>query len=359
MIMKDLRKLRNQIQQIDKQIVQLLDHRADLSREIGHLRQKGVKVPFDPSRQKTLMDQIVRLAQGSLSPEALNRIYTEIISQCQALEQPLRIGFLGPEGTFTHQASVAEFGSGVHFVPYPTVDDLFTSVEKKQVDCSVVAIENSTGGVVHEVLDRFLDSDVKINSEIITYIHLCLMARAPLNKVKRIFSHPQPFKQCRRWLRQNLPHARYVEVASTVEGARRAQESSQSAAIGSEIAAGLYNMKILASNIQDTTENYTRFVVLGRALSPRTGSDKTSIIISLKHKPGTLFEALKPFARRGVNLTKIESRPTRQRPWEYVFFIDFEGHLNDRKVKSVLKDLEPHTVFIKILGSYPFERLNR
>jgi chorismate mutase/prephenate dehydratase len=355
--MKDLKKLQSRIRQIDEQIVKLLEERARNSREIGHLRQMGEKMPFDPSRQKILLDQVLRLTQGTLSPEALQKIFTEIVSQCQTLEQPLRIGFLGPEGTFTHQASIAEFGSGVHFVPYPTVDDLFTSVEKKQVDCSVVAIENSTGGVVHEVLDRFLDSDVKIASEIITYIHHCLIGSVSLPKIKRIFSHPQPFKQCRRWLRQNLPQAKFIEVASTVEGVRRAKESAKSAAIGSEIAARLYGMKILASNIQDTTENYTRFVVLGRMVSPRTGSDKTSIILSLKHKPGTLFEVLKPFAMRGVNLTKIESRPTRQHPWEYVFFIDFEGHVNDKKVKSVLKDLEPHTMFIKFLGSYPFERL--
>jgi chorismate mutase/prephenate dehydratase len=355
--MKDLKKLQTKIRQIDKQIVSLLEERASSSREIGRLKQTGEKMSFDASLHKTMMDEILGLSQGFLSPEALQKIYAEIVSQCQILEAPLRIGFLGPEGTFTHQASVAEFGSGVHFVPYPTVHDLFTSVEKKQVDCSVVAIENSTGGVVHEVLDRFLDSDVKINSEIITYIHHCLIGSVPIDKVKKIFSHPQPFVQCRRWLRQNLPHAKFIEVPSTVEGVRRAKVSSGSAAIGSEIAASLYGMKILASNIQDTTENYTRFVVLGRVVSPPTGSDKSSIIISLKDKPGTLFEALKPFARRSVNMTKIESRPTRQRPWEYVFFIDFEGHVNDKKVKSVLKDLEPHTMFIKFLGSYPFERI--
>jgi chorismate mutase/prephenate dehydratase len=225
------------------------------------------------------------------------------------------------------------------------------------VDCSVVAIENSTGGVVHEVLDRFLDSDVKITSEIIIYIHHCLISNTTLDQVEQIYSHPQPFKQCRRWLRENLPKARYIEVASTVEGLRLAGETRGSAAIGSEIAARLNRMNILASNIQDTMENFTRFVVIGRLIPTPTGADKTSLILSLKHKPGSLFEALKCFAQKSINLTKIESRPTRQRPWEYVFFIDFEGHIHDENIKKVLKDLENNTIFIKFLGSYPSERL--
>jgi len=358
--MRNIRELRESISDIDVQITNLLQKRAEIAKQIGEIKTgQGEEQIYDPSRQKLLMDNVLGAVQGFLTPEGLKRIFTEISSQCQQLEQKIKVGFLGPEGTYTHQASVAEFGSSVNFIPFSSVDDLFSAVEKKIVDCSVVAIENSTGGVVHKVLDRFLDSDVKISSEIIIYIHHCLISNVDLDKVECIFSHPQPFMQCRHWLRENLPSARHVEVASTVEGVHKARETKNSAAIASEIAANRYKMKILAKNIQDTMENFTRFVVLGRTVPKPTGSDKTSLIVSLKHKPGSLFEALKPFAARGVNLTKIESRPTRQRPWEYVFFIDFEGHLDDKKVKGVLKELEPHTVFIQCLGSYPNERMNK
>jgi chorismate mutase/prephenate dehydratase len=355
--MDKIEKLHEQMNFLDEKIVNLLNQRAQMAREIGLLKQQGEEVLYDPSRIKSALDSIMEAGEGVLSQEALQSIFVEILSQCQALEQSVKIGFLGPEGTFTHQASVLEFGSAANYIPYPSVDDLFTSVEKKQVDCSVVAIENSTGGVVHEVLDRFLDSDVKITSEIIIYIHHCLISNTTLDQVEQIYSHPQPFKQCRRWLRENLPKARYIEVASTVEGLRLAGETRGSAAIGSEIAARLNRMNILASNIQDTMENFTRFVVIGRLIPTPTGADKTSLILSLKHKPGSLFEALKCFAQKSINLTKIESRPTRQRPWEYVFFIDFEGHIHDENIKKVLKDLENNTIFIKFLGSYPSERL--
>ncbi|MBN1902704.1 prephenate dehydratase, partial [Candidatus Sumerlaeota bacterium] len=319
--MEKIENLLEQMKRVDENIAELLNRRAQISKEIGALKKQNDDVLYDSSRIKSSLDTILKTGKGILSQEALQSIFLEILSQCQDLEQSIKVGYLGPEGTFTHQASLLEFGSAAELLPFPCVDDLFTSVEKKQVDCSVVAIENSTGGVVHDVLDRFMDSDVKITSEIVIYIHHCLISNATLEKVERIYSHPQPFRQCRRWLRENLPKARYIEVASTVEGMRLAGETPGSAAIGSEIAARLGKMNIIASNIQDTTENFTRFVVLGRLIPQPTGADKTSLILSLKHKPGALFEALKCFAEKSINLTKIESRPTRQRPWEYVFFI--------------------------------------
>ncbi len=353
---EELENLREQINSIDSELVKFLEQRAKLAREIGRLKHKSGLDFFDPSRQKNILDKVLGLGSGAFPPEGLRRVFLEIMSTCLALEQPLRVGYLGPEGTFTHQAAVSEFGSAVNFIPLASVDELFTAVEKRRVDYSVVAIENSTGGVVHTVLDRFLDSDVKITSEIILYIHHCLISDVPPEKIQRIFSHPQPFMQCRLWLKEHLPQAQHVEVASTVEGVRRAKESSDGAAIGSELAARLYEMNILESDIQDTSENYTRFVILGQTLPAPSGADKTSLILSIKHKPGSLFDALKPFAQAGINLTKIESRPTRQHPWEYVFFIDFEGHANDEKVKGVLEKLKPHTIFIKFLGSYPRDR---
>jgi chorismate mutase / prephenate dehydratase len=350
--MSDIDQIRKNIHSIDIEILRLLEERAALSRDIG-LNIKNASTEFNPGEQQALLDEISGDINGIFPKEGLSRVFLEIMSSCQLLEKPFKVAFLGPEGTYTHQASVSTFGSSIEFIPFPNIDDIFSAVEKKKVNFSMVAIENSTGGVVHDVLDRLLNSDVKITAETVLYIHHCLISKLPSEKIKRIFSHPQPFLQCRNFLRENFPDAKHIEVSSTVEGVHRAKESEDGAAIGSEIAAKLNNMKILSSDIQDNSENFTRFVVLGRTLTKPSGDDKTSLILSLKHKPGSLYEAMKPFAERGVNLTKIESRPTRQRPWEYVFFIDFEGHINDEKVQKVLKELEPHTFFVRLLGSYP------
>jgi len=345
-------KIQRQIAVIDDQIQSLLHKRAGISRKLKHGK-------YDPVLQRSQLERLIQGGKGDFPLDGLRSVFVEIMSQCRSLAGPTTVAFLGPAGTYTHQAAVSEFGSASVFKPYSCVDDIFSAVEKKHVDHSVVAIENSTGGVVHSVLDRFLDTDVRIVGELVLYIRHCLISSCSLGEVKRVFSHPQPFLQCRGWLRKNLPDVEQIEVASTVEGVKRASETENSAAIGSEIAAKLHDMKILASGIQDRTENYTRFVILGRELARPTGSDKTSLIVSIKHKPGSLFEALKPFAERSINLTKIESRPTRQRPWEYVFFIDFEGHIQEERIQTIIKELEPHTIFIKVLGSYPREKGKR
>mgnify|MGYP006278074837 CR=1 FL=1 len=342
---------REELEKIDRELLRLLDLRAELSLKKRKSSAEEVANELPPS-ESSLIE--TALKETSFFPEeGLRRVMIEIVSWCRKLERPVSVGFLGPEGTFSHQASFYAFGSAVKFVPLPNIDDIFTSVEKRTVDYGLVAIENSTGGVVHDVLDRFLHTDVSITSEIVLYIRHCLISNLPLEKITRIFSHPQPFIQCREWLKTNLPNAEFIETSSTVEGVKRASEEEYAAAIGSEMAARLYDMNVVADNIQDRSENYTRFVILGNTVPEPTESDKTSIILSLKHKPGTLFESLKPFAERGINLSKIESRPTRQRPWEYVFFIDFEGHVKDQKVQEVLKELEPHCLFVKRLGSYP------
>lgn len=348
--------IRREMRNLDREIVNRLDRRAELAKEISLLNQGAEHNDADLSEMRSLIDEAIQSSLGVFPQNGLSRIFTEVLSQCNQLERPLSVAYLGPDGTFTHQAALTAFGSAARFVPLATPDDLFDAVEKKQVDFSCVAIENSTGGVVHSVLDRFLNSDVKINSELILYVHHCLISNIPMNKIKRIFSHPQPFLQCRKWLRTNLPEAQLIEVSSTVEGVHRAKASEDGAAISSELAANLNGMNILAKDIQDTLENFTRFVIIGRRESAPTGEDKTSLILSIKHRPGSLFEALQPFSSRFINMTKIESRPTRQRPWEYVFFIDFDGHENDRKVQDLLDELKRATLFIKSLGSYPRAR---
>lgn len=354
--MSTIEEIKREMRELDKEIVNCLDRRAELAKEISRLKQSEPNTDADLSETRLSIDHAIQSSSGLFPKDGLNRIFTEVLSQCTLFERPLTVAYLGPEGTFTHQAALTAFGSAARFIPLVTPDDLFDAVEKKQVDFSCVAIENSTGGVVHSVLDRFLNSDAKINSELILYVHHCLISNIPMNKIKRIFSHPQPFLQCRKWLRTNLPQAQLVEVSSTVEGVRRAKESEDGAAISSELAANLNGMNVLAKDIQDTLENYTRFVIIGKGESAPTGEDKTSLILSIKHRPGSLFEALQPFSSRFINMTKIESRPTRQRPWEYVFFIDFDGHENDRKVQDLMDELKRATLFIKSLGSYPRAR---
>jgi chorismate mutase/prephenate dehydratase len=346
----------SEISELDKEIIHLLEKRAALVKGKRGIEDISSGVEFNFSARQSVLDLVEQMGSGVIPAGGLNRIFTEIISQCEAIARPVSVGYLGPEGTFTHQAAINAFGSAHNLFPLPAIDDLFDAVEKKQLDFACVAIENSTGGVVHNVLDRFLNSDVKIQSEIIIYIHHCLISSVPMSQIRRIFSHSQSFLQCSHWLRQSMSGVELVEVSSTVEGVRRAKESTDGAAIAGELAARLNGMDVIASDIQDILENYTRFVIIGRGATAPTGADKTSLIISIKHKPGSLFEALQPFAARGINLTKIESRPTRQRPWEYVFFIDFDGHVNDEPVRNVLKELEQATIFIRFLGSYPRAR---
>ncbi len=347
--------LRARIENLDRELVLMLERRAELVKQNAgadpDLKREGSRHLL-----AARVDDLVRGANGVFPEDGLRRVFTEILSWCGTLEEPCEVAFLGPEGTFSHQAALAAFGSGVKFVPLHRVDDIFGAVEKRNVHHGVVAIENSTGGVVHDVLDRFLMSDVRITSELVLYIRHCLISRLPLDQIRRVFSHPQPFMQCRTWLRAHLPNVTLIEVSSTVEGVRRAAESGDGAAIGSDLAARLNGMDILAANIQDQSDNFTRFVTLGRKLPEPTGSDKTSLILSIKHQPGSLFDALKPFRDRGVNLSKIESRPSRQRPWEYVFFIDFEGHVAEESVRELLQDLERNTLFVRFLGSYPRAR---
>lgn len=350
-----IEKCREKIDIIDSKIVNLLDERSKHVKEIGKLKKDSGKAFFDAARQRKIVSRIVSEGKGDFPKPALKKVFVEIMSACLALEKPIQIGYLGPEATFSHQAALNEFGDFSKYVPYKTISDIFVGIDKGWVDFGVVPIENSTGGIIHNTLDMFLEKDLSICSEIFLAIKENLLSNIPLDKIKKIYSHPSPFLQCQVWLKENLPHADQIEVASTVQGVKNALKESHAAAIGGELAAKLYKINILEEGIEDVRDNCTRFLVIGKQSSKPTGKDKTSVMFSIKDKPGALQGILKPFSDRKINLTKIESRPTKRRAWEYVFFVDLEGHIEDKIVQEALKEIEEFCVFIRILGSYPRE----
>ncbi len=352
----NLTKIRKAIDRIDEQIVTLLNKRAVLSVEVSKHKRRTNTPVFAPDREKLLLDRVVKRGRlGPLPASALQAIYREIISASIALQLPQRIAFFGPEGTFTHQAAVEQFGSSAQYMASKTISDVFREVERDRVDYGVVPIENTTEGVVPHTLDMFINSNVKICAELSMHISQNLLSREPSRQtVKMIYTHPQPLGQCRLWLEGNMPDAKIEEVSSTAKAAQLALKTKGSAAIASKIAARLYGLTILERDIADSKDNRTRFLVIGNHWAANaTGHDKTSIILAIKDSVGALHKILRPFSSNNVNLTGIESRPSRQKAWNYTFFIDCEGHVNDLNVKKALKALKPKTSFLKVLGSYP------
>jgi chorismate mutase/prephenate dehydratase len=272
----------------------------------------------------------------------------------EKIEAEMTVAFLGPPATFSHMASIQHFGRSVRLLPEDTIQDVFGAVERGEAGFGVVPVENSTEGPVSLTLDMFVQSEVKICGEIMTRIsHDLLSLSGDAWDMKKIYSHPQALSQCRDWLRKNFPHVPLEEVGSTARAAQRALEDSKAAAIASSLAASLYGLKVVASQIEDQPNNYTRFLVLGHQGAERTGRDKTSVLFIISHAPGTLFRVLQVFYEKGINLTKIESRPNKGKPWEYIFFIDFEGHATDPHVAEALHEVKGHVLFVKFLGSYP------
>ncbi len=351
--MDQMDKLRQRIDEIDCDLVALIDERARLACEIGEFKRMNNMSFFDPSRQKMVIQKAIERGTGDFPASGIKSVFSEIMSHCLALERPIRIGYLGPEATFTHMAAQKEFGSAHDFQPLTSVADVFKAVKENWVDYGLVPIENSTGGIVYNTLDLFAENDLKVCSEITMPIHMHLLSNIPLSKVRRIYSHPQPFLQCQKWLRENMPGVIQVETDSTATGVKQAKEDEFGAAIASELAAKLYDFKITARSIEDKKDNTTRFLVISHVDGKRTGNDKTLIMFSADDKPGALFRLLQPFAERNINLTQIESRPTREKAWEYLFFVDMLGHRDDPPIAEALKSLENECRFLKILGSYP------
>ncbi len=355
---KELERLRERIDAIDREILRLLNERARLAKEIGRIKKENNLEIHVPERERAIFEKLLRLNReefGEIFPsEALVHIYREIISACLSLEKPLRIAYLGPKATFTHQAALEYFGFSAQYVPCTTIRDVFSEVESDRADYGVVPVENTIEGVVNYTLDMFLESDLKISGEVVIPISLHLLSSCEsLSEVERVYSHKVALGQCREWLEKNLPHAQVLETESTAKACEIALEEERSAAIASEVAGYTYHLNVLAKNIQDSGDNFTRFLVVSKRRMKPTGKDKTSLIFAVKDEPGALYRALEAFYRKGVNLTKIESRPSRKRAWDYVFFVDLEGHQEEERIREVLKDLKGRTQMVKLLGSYP------
>lgn len=347
-------KLRKKIDAIDMEILKLLNSRAGIVIEVGHAKSKANKEIYSPEREQDVYARILSANKGPFPASGLKSVFREIMSASLSLERPLKIAFLGPEATFTHQACLDRFGSSGELAPKGSIAEVFDDVEKDRAELGVVPIENTTEGVVSHTLDLMVTSDLKICGEIMLEVSLVIMNKTgKFSDVKKVLSHTNPLAQSRNWLKGNLPHAEIIEASSTAAAARMASEDSSVAAIASEAAARLYGLRVIERGIEDNSSNFTRFLVIGKKESRRTGADKTSLVFAVKDAPGALFTMLEPFAKRRINLTKIESRPMKTRAWEYIFFVDLDGHVADKKVKDAIAELEKSCTFLKVLGSYP------
>jgi chorismate mutase/prephenate dehydratase len=350
----DIDALRQKIDAVDSQLLELLNRRAAIARQVGQWKIKNGHEFYKPHREKAIIAALTKKNAGPLPAISIESIYREILSACRSLEARLKISYLGPEATFSHLAAMKNFGPVAEYIPAKTISDVFPEVEKGRADYGVVPIENSTDGIVNHTLDMFIDSDLVICSEISMPIELYLLSRTGNKKdIKRVYSHPQPLGQSRKWLATNLPGIPIIEKSSTTEAARCVQREKDAAAVASKAAAVLYGLETVARGIEDSRENITRFFIIGRQRSQVSGYDKTSLLFSIKDKVGALHDILMVFKKYRINLTKIESRPTKKKAWEYIFFVDFLGHISDKKVQEAVKQLSRHCVFIKVLGSYP------
>jgi chorismate mutase/prephenate dehydratase len=348
-----LDQLRVKIDQIDEQLVVLLNSRARVVVEIGKIKQSQGTQVYAPDREKAVLEKVRQLNRGPLPDRCLEAVYRELMSGSFALEKPLRIGFLGPEGSFSHAASVAKFGSSVDYVPLSAIPAVFEEVVRGHVDYGLVPVENSIGGGIVDTLDAFLSSSARICAEVLLTVHHNLLANAPWEKVEKIYSKAEVFSQCRNWLSATAKDRPSIPVDSTTAAAQIARDQSGAAAIGSKQAAELYGLHILFENIEDNPDNMTRFFVIGREGARRSGDDKTAIMFTTAHKPGALAEVLDVFKENGINLTDIEKRPSRKVNWEYYFFIDAQGHADDPAMKTAIEQARKHCLQLTMLGSYP------
>jgi len=352
-----LKKLREQIDRLDDELLILANRRAALAQQVGHLKEDGVVLR--PEREAQVLARMALQNPGPLTSEGVKTLFTEIISQCRAMEAPMTIAYLGPEGTFTEAAALKRFGSAIQEQPCATIDEVFRDVVSGAAHYGVVPVENSSEGAVGRTLDLLMQSTLQICGEVKLPIHQCLLGQClpgqhiELSAIKSVYSHPQSFGQCQGWLNTHLPHAARIPVASNAEAARLAAENPHSAAIAGNQAAALFGLEVLVENIEDDASNTTRFLVLGNQQVAPSGNDKTSLVMSTANRPGAVHDLLVPLAKHGVSMTKLESRPARSGLWEYVFYMDIEGHQADAKIAAALAELKQVASFVKVLGSYP------
>ncbi len=353
---QDIQQFRKEIDRIDDEILRLLNERSKSVIEIGKLKKESDSNAnlHTPGREAEIVNRLMAQNQGPFPNEAIRPVYREIMSASLSLEGPQKVAYFGPAATFTHLACIKKFGASAQYVPVNSIKDVFDEVERGRANFGVVPIENSTEGVVNYTLDMFVDSTLLIYGEVLLEVsHNLLSKTGRIEDITKIYSHPQPIAQCRHWLETNLPQVPVSEVTSTARAAEICATDPTAAAIASELAAQLYGLKIIKARIEDNVHNFTRFLVLSKKAPERTGKDKTSVMISVKDKVGALYDLLRPFASHGLNMTKIESRPSRRKAWEYIFFVDVEGHIEEEPVKKALEEIKSRCLFMKILGSYP------
>ena len=349
----DLQELRIKIDSIDRGIVRLLNDRYEVVKQVGEWKRERGEPIYVPEREKALLEKLETINRGPMPNSTLRAVYREIMSGALRLENPLKVAFFGPEATFTHLAAKMKFGHGVEYISKSTIADVFHAVEAGKCDYGCVPVENSTEGVVNYTLDMLMDSSVKICAEINMRIQQCLLSNAEKSKIKVVYSHAQSLGQCRNWLTEHLPGGETIAVVSNSRAADLAAREEGAAAIGSELAAEVYGLKIVEKGIQDNPNNTTRFLVTGTQEVKPSGQDKTSICFAIKDRVGALYDCLLPFKHAGVTLTMIESRPSKRRNWEYLFFIDMLGHATDPEIAAALKELNTLAHSLKVLGSYP------
>lgn len=349
----NLKNLRRQIDGLDKKIIGLLNTRAKITLGIANLKERGGKSVYSPDREREVLKKAAALNKGPLPAGALEAIYREVMSASLALEKGLKIAYMGPKASFSHLAALKRFGSQVEYLACNGIGDVFLEVERGNADYGVVPIENSIEGAISHTLDMLVDSDLKICAQIILDVAHNLLANCPKDQIRRVYSNPQVFGQCRLWLKENLGQADLIDVASTTKAAQIAAKEKNSAGIASILAACVYRLKVIARDIEDSPHNITRFLVIGKTNAGTTGDDKTSIVFSIKDSIGALHDMLVPFKKCGINLTKIESRPSKKKAWDYYFFLDLKGHINNPRVEKAISELESKCKFLKVLGSYP------
>ncbi|TBR06722.1 MAG: prephenate dehydratase [Lysobacter sp.] len=353
---EELSRLRERIDAIDRDIQSLIGERARFAGQVG--RAKGALARavdyYRPEREAQVLRRVVDRNDGPLGNAVLVRVFREIMSACLAQQEPLKVGYLGPEGTHSQQAALKHFGHSVKELPLASIEEVFQEVEAGNADFGVVPVENSTQGTIQSTLDMFLSSGVRVCGEVELRVHQHLLSRSGrIEDIERVYSHPQSFAQCRAWLRTNLPGIEMLPVVSNANAARRARNADDAAAIAGISAASVYGLKAVAGPIEDRPDNTTRFLVLGRELFSPSGNDRTSLLVFIKDQPGALYSVLEPFARNGLSMTRIESRPGHAGPWQYAFFIDINGHVHEAAMERALSGLDDFAQEVRVLGSYP------
>lgn len=350
-----LQEHRQAIDALDAQIVKLLNDRTRHVLEIGAIKVRAGQEIYAPQRERAVFQKVTKLNEGPITNEGLRAIYREVMSSSLSLEKTLTIAYLGPEATYTHEAAMRRFGASLQYAPQKTIADVFNEVSKQRADYGVVPVENSTEGVVTHTLDMFVESDLKIVAQVVLPIRHCLVSKGPREGIRRLYVHPQTLAQCRGWIQRQLPQVELIETSSNARSAELAAKEKSAGAICGVMAASTYSLPVLEQDIQDNAANATRFLVLGRQCPPPSGKsiDRTSLMFSIRDEAGALHRALAPFRRFRINMTKIESRPSKRKAWEYFFFVDCDGHCEEPKVSKAITLLGQHCSFVKVLGSYP------